>query len=696
MKKSARIGVDIGGTFTDFALLDEQNRTYFAKVSSTPAEPESAVLTGVAELLRVSGCKVDDIVEIVHGTTVGSNTLLQKKGAKCGLITTKGFRDVLEIGRLRTPTMFDLTWDKPEPLVARRYRMEIDERTAADGEILKQVDEKEIVRIGEFFASEGVESVAICLINSYRNSANEERAHKAFAANFPKIWVTASISVLPEIREYERTSTTAVNAYVLPVLRSYLTRLEQKLRAAGIKAPLLVANSNGGLSSARLAQEKPVFFISSGRAAGVVGAQHLGHSIGVEDVIVFDMGGTTASASLIEKGQLTRASEYEFRAGISTPSRFIKAGGYLMRVPTIDVAEVGSGAGSVAWLDEGRMLHVGPVSAGALPGPACYDLGGARPTVTDSNVVLGYLPEQLAGGSMKLNLTIAREVIARDLANPLGLTVENAACGVREIVNTNMARAIRAVTVERGVDHRDFILLAFGGSGPVHACALAKTLGIRRVMFPRAPGVFTAMGMLAGQIERYYLKSSPVSLDGIDPDRIEAQVNDLRSIATKEMAAEGYTAPNVEFGVELDMRFKGQDSEIAIPIGDVQTGEGRAALRNRFLNAYRAIYGYVSRDTVDIVNIRLIARGISGRKIDFAALDTASAKSGGSSATTRRIYFDRDTGWVQTPIVERDDFLKPLLGPVVIQSSDSTVVIPPGFSATLDAAGNIVADLLPE
>ncbi len=325
----------------------------FHKGPSTPAKPEQAVLTGIRQITETAGLDVSKVTEVVHGTTVGSNTLLQKVGAKTGLITTKGFRDVLEIGRVRTPTMFDLSWEKAVPLIARRFRLEVDERSTADGRILKPLNEQEVIEIGRFFESEGVESVAICFLNSYRNPENETRALEVMNKHFPNMWVTASVSVLPEIREYERTSTTAVNAYVLPSLRAYFERLENGLREIGVSAPLLISNSNGGLSSAKMAQEKPVFFISSGRSAGVVGAGRLGEAMGEKDLVVFDMGGTTASASLIHKGELSRANEYEFRAGISTPSRFIKAGGYLMRVPTVDVAEVGSGAGSIASIDEG-------------------------------------------------------------------------------------------------------------------------------------------------------------------------------------------------------------------------------------------------------------------------------------------------------------------------------------------------------
>ncbi|ABS17268.1 hydantoinase/oxoprolinase family protein (plasmid) [Brucella anthropi] len=687
---NARIGVDIGGTFTDLVLFGDAGETFFTKVPSTPAKPEQAVLTGIRQITETAGLDVSKVTEVVHGTTVGSNTLLQKVGAKTGLITTKGFRDVLEIGRVRTPTMFDLSWEKAVPLIARRFRLEVDERSTADGRILKPLNEQEVIEIGRFFESEGVESVAICFLNSYRNPENETRALEVMNKHFPNMWVTASVSVLPEIREYERTSTTAVNAYVLPSLRAYFERLENGLREIGVSAPLLISNSNGGLSSAKMAQEKPVFFISSGRSAGVVGAGRLGEAMGEKDLVVFDMGGTTASASLIHKGELSRANEYEFRAGISTPSRFIKAGGYLMRVPTVDVAEVGSGAGSIASIDEGGLMHVGPLSAGADPGPVCYGIGGQSPTVTDANVVLGFLPSALAGGSMKLDVEGARAAVKRDLADRLGLSIEDAAFGIREVVNINMARTIKAVTVERGVDPRDFAILAFGGSGPVHACDLARTLNISRVIFPKSPGVFTATGMLAAKVERYFLRSLNGMLDQLPIDQVNSLLRDMRAEAIASLAEEGYSADQVECGFEADLRFKGQDFELPIALPETVAEGDREWLRTAFREVYKGIYGYASDDSVEIVNIRLNASGNTGNRLSFVPHAPERTDAG---PETRKIYFSRSEGWVDTPIYERSTFQGGVQGPLIIQSPDTTIVIPPRATADLDAFGNVVATL---
>jgi N-methylhydantoinase A len=690
--RQARIGVDIGGTFTDLVLLDDEGRVHFSKVSSTPDRPEEAVLKGIRDILDVAGVRASHVVEVLHGTTVGSNTLLQKSGAKCGLITTKGFRDILEIGRIRTPSMFDLAWDKPHPLIRRRHRREVTERVSATGEVLQALKVEEVLEVGAFLAADGIESIAICFLNSYVNPINERRAEETLRSAFPHIWLTSSVSVLPEIREYERTSTTAVNAYVLPVLRSYLHRLECSLREIGVTAPLLVSNSNGGLAAAAVAQAKPVFFISSGRSAGVVGAQRLGQAIGESNLIVFDMGGTTASASLIKDERISRTNEYEFRAGISSPSRFIKAGGYLMQVPAVDVAEVGSGAGSIAWIDVGGLLHVGPLSAGAAPGPACYGTGGEQATVTDANVALGILPATLAGGSLKLDVDLARTAIERDLAQPLGLSIEEAAYGVREVANINMARAIRAVTIERGLDPRDFALLAFGGSGPVHACDLARSLGIGRVIFPRAPGVFTGMGMLAGNVERHFVRAYPAVLHELQPDAMNRVINQLRREAEVAMAEEGYDESHVELQFELDMRFRGQDSELPIALAELVTAAHSQLLRADFLAAYRAAYGYVSADDVETVNLRLRAVGINQNPLDFAVL-TAATIDHLSPSRQRRVYVDRIQEWQDVQLMNRSQFSGQAKGPIVLESSDSTIFIPPNADATLDPTGNIIATL---
>jgi len=690
MTHSARLSVDIGGTFTDLVLLRSDGASFSAKVSSTPEAPEDALVAGMLEVLAAAGVGAGALSEVLHGTTVGSNTLLQKLGARCGLITTRGFRDVLEIGRLRTPGMFDLTWDKPEPLVVRRYRLEARERVRADGTVMTPLALEDVLEAGRFFAAEGIESVAICFLNSHKNPVHERQAATAFAAAFPDIAVTASVDVLPEAGEYERSSTTAVNAYVLPPLRGYLTRLEQKLRAHGVTAPLLIGNSNGGLSSANVAQQKPVFFISSGRSSGAVGAERLGAATNELNLVAFDMGGTTASAALIHRGVLARTHEYEFRAGMSVPSRFIKAGGYMMRVPTVDVAEVGNGAGSIAAIDPAGLLTVGPRSAGAAPGPVCYGRGGTQPTVTDANVVLGLLPPRLAGGSLSLDIPAARTAIDRQLAQPLGLDIEAAAYGIREIANANMVRAIRAVTVERGIDPRELTLLAFGGSGPVHAADLAQTLGITRVLFPPSPGVFTAMGMLAGMVEHHELRALEGRLDRIDAAEVAALSAQMRQAAATQLTAEGYEAAVIAFSFEIDLRLDGQDAALSIPFERFDA----AALRPAFIAAYRDSYGYTPTDAVEAVALRLHAHARATAPLDFRDLKAAAPEDGGGGAGTRQVHFGRH-GAVLTPVLRREAVSGTIEGPVIIEGPDTTIVIPPGAQVAPNATGSLVATLEP-
>ena len=694
MSGGARIGVDIGGTFTDLVLLDGSGTCFSRKVPSTPGDPAEAVITGIGLILGDAGLQSGDVSEVLHGTTVGSNTLLQKVGARTGLLTTKGFRDVLEIGRIRTPDMFDLTWDKPLPLVRRQLRREIDERIDARGNVLKGIDQDEVVRVGGELITLGVESLAICFINSYRNPSHELIAERVLRQAFPNVPVTASVAVLPEQREYERTSTAVVNAYVLPVMATYLRRLRQGLQRLGVTAPLLVGNSNGGLSTIEMAETKPVFFISSGRSAGVVGAARLGETLERGDLIVFDMGGTTASASLVQDGEIALATEYEFRDGISTPSRFIKAGGYMMSVPTVDVAEVGSGAGSIAWLDAGGLLHVGPVSAGAEPGPACYGRGGARPTVTDANVALGLLPERLAGGVLSLDRAQARAAIEAQIARPLGLSVDAAAAGIRDVANANMTRAIRAVTVERGVDPRDFTLLAFGGSGPLHACDLARALDIPFVLFPRMPGVFTAMGMLTGDIEHYFIRPCPGRLGAFDRAQAARIIKALRQEAIQRMAQDGFAEAQCDLAFSLDLRFVGQDSVIPVPLSESLDAGCEEALRRGFIERYERLYQYASADEVESTSIRLLARGKRRNKLDFGGL-RLPPRAVTAENETRQVHFGPEHGWVATPVVARNGFAGSHLGPLIVESDDSTIVIPPGIGVAADLAGNLLAELPP-
>jgi N-methylhydantoinase A len=688
MASGVRLGVDIGGTFTDLVLTRPDSTVLVSKVSSTPDDPGRAVVTGVAALLRTAGIAPADVVELVHGTTVASNTILQKKGARTGLLTTRGFRDVLEIGRIRTPDLFDLTWEKPVPLVERRWRLEVEERIGADGRVVRPLDLASVDVTAERLVADGITSVAVCFVNSYVNPAHEIEAERRLRERYPALDVTASYRVLPEIKEYERTSTTVVNAYLLPVMRRYLAGLADGLRRIGVTAPLLVVASNGGVVGAAAAGERPVFCVGSGPAAGVVGAARLGAVSGAPDLIAFDMGGTTAKASLVEGGRVSLTTEYEFREGISTSSRFIKAGGYMLKVPAVDVAEVGAGAGSIAWIDAGGLLRVGPESAGAVPGPACYALGGERATVTDANVVLGFLnPLHLAGGELRLDARRAHEAIARDVAGPLRLSVADAAHGIREVANANMARAIRAVTIERGRDPRDYTLIAFGGSGPVHAVDVARALEIRRVLVPISPGVFTAVGMLASDLQHHFVRAHAGSLATLDRRAADTALAAMAREARALLASEGHAAEAITLAFSADLRYEGQGSELTVPLpGDTLDDAAVAALASGFRAEYAATYGYATDEPLELVNFRLVATGVRGDRLDFRALSVA----GRPAAPGRRpVVFARGAPAIDTPVHPRES-VRALEGQAIIEAYDSTIVLPPACTATADAGGNML------
>jgi N-methylhydantoinase A len=681
---SARLAVDIGGTFTDIVLALDDGRLLLEKIRSTTREPERAVIAGTARVLEAAGIGGEAVSEVLHGTTVASNTILQREGARTGLITTRGFRDVLEIGRVRTPELYDIMWDKPAPLVRRRHRLEVTERVMADGAVLEPLDEAGVIEAADWLVGEGIEALGICFINSHRNSAHERRALALVAGRHPTLALSASVDILPQVKEYERTSTTVVNAYVLPVMRRYLDRLAEGLAGLGISGPLLITSSAGGAASFKEAARRPVFFIGSGPAAGVVGAVRAAAASGIGDAIAFDMGGTTAKAALIEAGEVVRTQEYEFRDGISTPSRFIKAGGYLLKVPAIDIAEVGAGAGSIAHVDEAGLLHVGPRSAGGEPGPAAYGQGGAEPTVADANIALGFLdPVGLVGGGLRLRPDLARAAIERRVAVPLGLTVEAAAMGIRQLANASMVRAIRAVTVERGVDPRDFTLIAFGGSGPVHACDLAEALGVTRVLVPPMPGVFTAVGMLAADVELPFVAAFTGLLDVLAGDAARARLAALADEARTALAAEGFTGDAALIEPAVDIRYEGQDSELTLALD-----ADAAILEARFRAEYDRLFAYASDEPLEIVNLRVTARGRRAARSDPTGGEVPRAAV---AAAERAVAFD-PVAPVITRVIDRSGLPAAFSGPLIIASYDSTIVVPPGWRGAVDAAGSILLE----
>ncbi|WP_072386134.1 hydantoinase/oxoprolinase family protein [Hyphomicrobium sp. CS1BSMeth3] len=686
---AVRVAVDVGGTFTDIVVMTANGILHESKVSTTPDDPSRGVVEGLASLLAELGAAPGSVAEVLHGTTVGSNTILQRTGARTGLITTRGFRDVLEIGRIRMPDMFDLTWDKPKPLVPRRHRLEVTERIAADGTVIHPLSETDVTAAAEQLIADGIEAIAICFLNSYRNAAHEKKAEALINARFPDLPVTASYAVLPEMKEYERTSTTVVNAYLLTAMRGYLRKLEGRLAEVGIVAPILVMTSNGGMLAARAARDLPVMVVASGPAGGVIGAAGLGRARGDRDVIVFDMGGTTAKAVIIEDGRPSMTSEYEFRDGMSTSSRFIKAGGYMLKVPAIDIAEVGAGGGSLAGIDAGGLLKVGPESAGAAPGPACYGLGNTRPTVTDANVVLGILnPSALAGGRLTIDRGLAERAIKEHVATPLGLSVEEAAHGIRAVANAAMARAIRAVTVERGRDPRDLTLMAFGGNGGIHSVDVARQLGVRTIIIPPLAGVFSAVGMLAADIEHTALVTVMRLLDDLSAQDLSTIMARLSAEVASRLAADGYGADRTELVWQAELRHEGQATELPVPFD--ADGDVLAQISERFVEEYLKTYGYRDQTPLELVKVTVTGRGLRESRLDFKAMKIET-RTGAARAGYRLVSFSRGVPAVETAIVSRAAIgAAERSGPLIIEEFDATIVVPPDATISRDGMGNLV------
>ncbi|MBN9262304.1 MAG: hydantoinase/oxoprolinase family protein [Hyphomicrobium sp.] len=686
---AVRVAVDVGGTFTDIVVMTANGILHESKVSTTPDDPSRGVVEGLASLLAELEAAPGSVAEVLHGTTVGSNTILQRTGARTGLITTRGFRDVLEIGRIRMPDMFDLTWDKPKPLVPRRHRLEVTERIAADGTVIHPLSETDVTAAAEQLVADGIEAIAICFLNSYRNAAHEKKAEALINARLPDLPVTASYAVLPEMKEYERTSTTVVNAYLLTAMRGYLRKLEGRLAEVGIVAPILVMTSNGGMLAARAARDLPVMVVASGPAGGVIGAAGLGRARGDRDVIVFDMGGTTAKAVIIEDGRPSMTSEYEFRDGMSTSSRFIKAGGYMLKVPAIDIAEVGAGGGSLAGIDAGGLLKVGPESAGAAPGPACYGLGNTRPTVTDANVVLGILnPNALAGGRLTINRGLAERAIKEHVATPLSLSVEEAAHGIRAVANAAMARAIRAVTVERGRDPRDLTLMAFGGNGGIHSVDVARQLGVRTIIIPPLAGVFSAVGMLAADIEHTALVTVMRLLDDLSAQDLSAIMARLGAEVASRLAADGYGADRTELVWQAELRHEGQATELPVPFD--ADGDVLAQISERFVEEYLKTYGYRDQTPLELVKVTVTGRGLRESRLDFKAMKI-EPRTGAARAGYRLVSFSRGVPAVETAIVSRAAIgAAERSGPLIIEEFDATIVVPPDATISRDGMGNLV------
>ncbi|MEM9049095.1 MAG: hydantoinase/oxoprolinase family protein [Pseudomonadota bacterium] len=678
MSGAWRIGVDSGGTFTDICLLDARTgRVMVWKVPSTPADPSQAIADGLTGGLEEFGGAAHDIAYLGHGTTVATNALIQSRIAKTGLITTQGFRDLLEIGRQKRPDLYDLQVDKPAPIAARRHRLEVPERLRHDGRIETPLDKAAVRAAAKTLLEAGVRSVAIAFLYAFLDPRHEQIARDIVAEVMPEAYISCSHAIAPEFREFERFSTTAVNAALGPVLSRYVRRLEDRVADLGIGVPAHITQSNGGVISTRLAAEQPVRTVLSGPATGVVGAVCLSAMTGIPDIITFDMGGTSSDVALVRGGRPEKAGEATVH-------------GHPLKVPMLDIHAVGAGGGSIAHIDSGGLLKVGPQSAGADPGPACYGLGASAVTVTDANVALGVLhPTHLLGGRMPIDRSLAVAALVT-LGAQLGLSMEATAQGVLAIVTANMAKAIRVISVQRGHDPRSFALMAFGGAGPIHAARLARELDCPRILVPPHPGVLCATGLLLTDLMTDFARTRLTALKTALPI-IDETFAALGSQAEAWFAAEGVAAEARLIRRSVDMRYAGQNYELSVDLPDAPFA-GTEGLKTAFEAEHKRMYGYIAEEEpIQLVTYRLEATGLVP-KTDFAVHPPAPGPVEAAQTGSRAVWLPEARGWTDLPLYDRSA-LGPghrLKGPAIVEQMDSTTLILPGQSAQVDAFLNIL------
>jgi len=686
-----RLGIDIGGTFTDVALVNDVDGTIgIAKTPTTPSDFGKAVLSGLHDALDRYGVQPDEVSLLSHATTVVTNSILEENGARTALISTRGFRDVLELRRSARSDLYDMFQDPPRVLVPRHRRLEITERLDATGTVIVPLDESEIPGLIKELKDLEVEAVAISLLFSFLNDHHECRLGEALREALPGVAIFLSSEVLPEVREFERTSTTAVCAYVAPILESYLKQLETATDSLGLPK-LHVMGSTGGVFDVREALRLPVNSVESGPAAGVIAAQLVGAQLGETNLISFDMGGTTAKASLIRDGQIEVTADYEV-GGTGSQNRWVTGSGHPIRVPVIDLAEVSAGGGSIAWIDPAGSLRVGPHSAGAEPGPVCYGQGGDQPTVTDANLVLGYLDaHSLLGGDLPIDYQRAEYALQKKIGDPMNMTALQAAAAVREIVNNGMAEALRIVSIERGHDPREFSLVAFGGAGPVHAAALADELDIPRIIVPPIPGGFSALGLVMTDVRRDYARTLYRQLEDLPASDIEAVWSELQAQGEEMLRSTGISPDLWRFRRSADLRYSRQAYELNVTAEPGEfTDKTKAELAGNFHSRHEQTYGHKNlTEPVHLVTLRLTAVGKLGR---LEITDTP--RSDGASEKSRRPVWFAQTGTTDCSVHNRSSLAAgiSLDGPVIVESLDSTLVVPPRWTARNDHNGFITLE----
>ena len=676
-----RLGVDVGGTFTDLVLHEvETNRLEFAKTPSTPANQSEGVTTGTLQLVNRLGISPEAIAFFIHGTTVATNTLLERKGARTALIVTKGFRDVLQIGRQDRPDLYDWRIRRPEPIVPRRLRFEVTERVLHTGEVIEPVSDADVAEVVQSLKDEEVEAVAVCLLHSYAHPDHEQQVGNAIREALPDVTLSISSEVVPEFKEYERMSTAAINAFVAPVMSRYLRDLQSSITEQGIDSGLHIMQSNGGTMGADTAVEKPVHTILSGPAAGVIGSVGLAAQAGESNTISVDMGGTSFDVCLSYQGEVRRTQDSEIER-------------LPIKVPMVDIHTLGAGGGSIAWIDPGGAMRVGPQSAGADPGPACYGQGGTEATVTDANLLLGRLsPDAFLGGRMKLDVDLARKAVQERIAGPLDLGLEEAAEGIVRVVNAGMIKGIRVVSVAKGYDPREFTLVTFGGAGPVHAAELAAELDIPRVLVPIAPGVTSAMGLLMADLRHDLVRTVLMSSADAKASDLGETYADLETEALAQMDREGVPSDEVALVRTADVRYLGQGYELEVPVsGGAVTDSELDAVYGRFHDAHTRAYGHASPDRpLEVVNLRTTALvKLPQPRLEKADL-VGDANPDRARRESRDVVFHNKS--ISTTVYDRTKLIAgdSLEGPAIVEQLDSTTVVWPEQTANVDQYGNLV------
>lgn len=676
-----RVATDIGGTFTDLVAVDDQGKTILTKSHTTPPNFEE----GVIKVIQKSGVCPQEIKDFIHGTTTIINALTERKGAKTALITTKGFRDVLEIARCNRPDLFNMVFAKPRPFIPRYLRKEVEERVSFDGKVVTPLNEEDIKAAVEYFKKEKVEAIAVCYINSYANDEHEKRTVELIRKLWPEVFVTSSIEVTKEWREYERTSTIALNSYVMPVASSYIDNLDRRLKEAGCHAKEYIMQSNGGTTTFEQAKQTPINMVESGPVAGVYGSAILGKMIGERNIIAFDVGGTTAKCSLIDNGEVKVTTEYRIE-------RTESYAGYPIMAPVVDIVEIGNGGGSIAWIDEAGSLKVGPQSAGAVPGPVAYGIGGTEPTTTDACLVTGRLSAE--NFDNQVDMDAVRAAIQEKVGDAFGMDTDEAAMSILRVAEANMYNALKLISVRRGYDPRDFTMVAFGGGGPMHCTYLAKELNIRKVIVPIAAPVFSAWGMLMTDVRHDYIQTNIRRMNEVSAEELNDMWEGLLSQAQEQSEKEDIPKENIVCNYIADMRYMGQEHTVKVNVPPIPwSEETKEEIIQRFHDTHEHFYTFRLTDTpTEIVNLHLVAYGRL-TKPELAKIPPQEGPVEDAKKEIRKVYYAED-GWMDTPVYLREKLGRGAVldGPVIVEEAAASAVAAKGQRITVDDYGNLIIE----